>query len=72
MDFEHAKRVGIEAIYRGARLLRDRFGRISQINQKGAFDLITEADIESEKRFPTMPFWPKKAAPTKEPQNING
>ncbi len=51
MDFEHAKRVGIEAIYRGARVLRDHFGRISQINQKGAFDLVTEADTESEKQI---------------------
>ena len=38
MDFEHAKRVGIEAIYSGARVLRDHFGHISQINQKSAFD----------------------------------
>jgi myo-inositol-1(or 4)-monophosphatase len=51
MDIEHAKRVGIEAIYRGARVLRNHFGRISQINQKGAFDLVTEADTESEKQI---------------------
>ena len=51
MDLEHVKRVGIEAIYRGAGVLRDHFGRISQINQKGAFDLITEADTESEKKI---------------------
>lgn len=51
MDFEHAKSVGVEAIYRGARVLREHFGRISQINRKGAFDLITEADTESEKQI---------------------
>jgi len=51
MDFEQAKSVGIEAIYRGARVLREHLGRISQINQKAAFDLITEADIESEKQI---------------------
>lgn len=51
MDLENAKRVGIEAIYRGARVLRKHYGHISQINQKGAFDLITEADTESEKQI---------------------
>ncbi len=48
MDIEDAKRVGIEAIYRGAGVLRDHFGRISQVSQKGAFDLVTEADTGSE------------------------
>ncbi len=51
MDIEAAKRVGIEAIYSGARVLRNHFGRIAQINQKGAFDLVTEADTESEKQI---------------------
>ena len=49
MDLEHAKRVGIQAAYSGAKILRDRFGHISQIGQKGAFDLVTEADTASEK-----------------------
>ena len=49
MDLEHAKRVGIQAAYSGAKALRDRFGHISQIGQKGAFDLVTEADTASEK-----------------------
>ncbi|MEJ2731225.1 MAG: inositol monophosphatase family protein [Deltaproteobacteria bacterium] len=53
MDIEHAKRVGIEAIYSGARVVRNYFGRISQINQKGVFDLVTEADTESEKQIIT-------------------
>ena len=51
MDIEDAKRIGIEAIYSGARVLRNHFGRIAQINQKGAFDLVTEADTESEKQI---------------------
>ena len=51
MDIEAAKRVGIEAIYSGARVLRNHFGRIAQISQKGAFDLVTEADTESEKQI---------------------
>ena len=48
MDLELAKRVGIEAAYSGAKILQDHFGRISQIDQKGAFDLVTEADTASE------------------------
>ena len=51
MDLEHAKRVAIEAAYAGAQVLRDRFGHISQINKKGAFDLLTEADTGSEKQI---------------------
>ena len=51
MDLEHAKRVGIKAAYAGAQALRDRFGNISQINKKGPFDLLTEADIASEKQI---------------------
>ncbi len=53
MDIEHAKRVGIAAAYAGAQVVRDRFGNISQIDKKGAFDLLTEADTESEKKIIT-------------------
>ena len=53
MDLEHAKRVGIAAVYAGARVVRDRFGNISQIDKKGAFNLLTEADTESEKKIIT-------------------
>jgi len=48
MDFEHAKRVGIAAAYNGAKVLREHFGNVSRIDRKGAFDLVTEADTESE------------------------
>ncbi|MEJ2220130.1 MAG: inositol monophosphatase family protein [Desulfobacterales bacterium] len=51
MDIDDAKMVGIKAIHRGARVLRNHFGRISQVSQKGAFDLVTEADTESEKQI---------------------
>ena len=51
MDLEHAKKVGIAAAYAGAQVILDRFGNISQINKKGAFDLVTEADTESEKQI---------------------
>jgi myo-inositol-1(or 4)-monophosphatase len=51
MDLEHAKRVGIEAAYSGAKIVRDYFGHLSQIGQKGAFDLVTEADTASERKI---------------------
>ncbi|NIP23716.1 MAG: inositol monophosphatase, partial [Phycisphaerae bacterium] len=51
MDLEYAKRVGIEAAYSGAKILRDQFGHISRIGQKGTFDLVTEADTASEKKI---------------------
>lgn len=51
MDLKQAKRVAIEAAYAGAQVLRDRFGNISQINKKGPFDLLTEADTGSEKQI---------------------
>ena len=53
MDIEHAKRVGIAAAYAGAQAVRDRFGNLSQIQKKGAFNLLTEADTESEKKIIT-------------------
>ena len=49
MDLEIVKRVGIAAAYKGAGVLLSHFGRISEINKKGAIDLVTKADTESEK-----------------------
>ncbi len=49
MDLEQAKRVGIQAAYGGAKIVREHFGHLSQISHKGAFDLVTEADTASEK-----------------------
>ena len=51
MDLNHAKRVGIAAAYRGARVLRKYFGNISRIDKKGDFNLVTEADTASERQI---------------------
>jgi len=53
MDLEHAKRVGIAAAYAGARVVRERFGNLSRIDKKDTFNLLTEADTESEKKIIT-------------------
>ncbi len=48
MDLEFVKRVGVGAAYKSADVLQKRLGNIS-IEKKGAIDLVTEADTESEK-----------------------
>jgi len=49
MFFESEKRVGVAAAFKAAEVLRKKLGRLKQINKKGANDLVTEADAESEK-----------------------
>jgi myo-inositol-1(or 4)-monophosphatase len=49
MDFKQIKNVGMEAAHRGAEVLLKKLGRISEINKKSAIDLVTDADLESEK-----------------------
>ncbi|MBU0987264.1 MAG: inositol monophosphatase [Proteobacteria bacterium] len=49
MDLELLKRVGIAAAFSGGKILLTHFGKISKIGKKGAIDLVTEADTESEK-----------------------
>jgi len=49
MDFDRVKRVGIAAAYKGGIILRSYLGRLSSINKKGDIDLVTEADIGSER-----------------------
>ncbi len=49
MDLEYVKRIGIRAAYRSGRVLHERLGNISRIHKKGSIDLVTEADMESEK-----------------------
>ncbi len=49
MDLELVKRVGIAAAYKGGIILRSYLGNLSGINKKGDIDLVTEADIGSEK-----------------------
>lgn len=48
MDLDRIKRVGIAAAYKGAEVLRSKFGNISQARKKGVIDLVTEADTFSE------------------------
>ncbi|MEE8400262.1 MAG: inositol monophosphatase family protein [Desulfobacterales bacterium] len=48
MDLDLIKRIGVGAAYKGAEVIRTCFGKISQINKKGAIDLVTEADVGSE------------------------
>lgn len=49
MDLELIKGVGLDAAYKSAGILRRYLGRISKVNKKGAIDLVTEADVASEK-----------------------
>ncbi len=51
MDLDHIKRIGITAARNGAEVLQAYFGRVSTITKKGAVDLVTEADTESENRI---------------------
>ena len=51
MDLESHKRVAIAAAETGARILRKRFGNISQIRKKAAQEIVTEADTESEREI---------------------
>ncbi|MCJ7772813.1 MAG: hypothetical protein MUP22_06730, partial [Desulfobacterales bacterium] len=49
MELELVKRVGISAALKGAKILRSYFGNVENISKKGAIDLVTEADLNSEK-----------------------
>jgi len=49
MNFERIKTVGIGAAYNGGRVLRSFLGKIKTPEHKGAIDLVTEADLGSEK-----------------------
>ena len=49
MDMELIKKTGISAAEKAAEVLISRFGKISRIQKKGAIDLVTEADTESER-----------------------
>ena len=49
MDFGEIKSTAIAAAHRGAKVLMDKLGRLSEINKKGAIDLVTDADTASEK-----------------------
>jgi len=49
MDLAHIKRVAIGAAFKGAEIIRKFYGKIAKGDKKGAIDLVTEADIGSEK-----------------------
>lgn len=49
MDMKSIQRVAIKAAYRSGRILNDHLGRLKHVDKKGAIDLVTVADIESEK-----------------------
>lgn len=49
MDLETIKQIGIRAAYRAGRILNKHFGKITQVTKKGVIDLVTTADIESER-----------------------
>ena len=51
MDMEAFKRAAIGAAYRGAEVLRSRFGNLHRIRRKAALEIVTEADTESEKQI---------------------
>jgi myo-inositol-1(or 4)-monophosphatase len=49
MVLEKVKRVGIAAAHKAADVLCSHYGRLEHIDKKGAIDLVTEADLASEK-----------------------
>ncbi len=51
MDLEQISRVGTAAAYCGGKVLKEYFGRIDIVHKKGKVDLVTEADIESERKI---------------------
>lgn len=51
MDLEYVRNVGIAAAYEGGGILRSCLGNLSSIGKKGAIDLVTEADLGSEKQI---------------------
>jgi myo-inositol-1(or 4)-monophosphatase len=48
MDLDQVTRTAVRAAYRGADVLRSRFGNLSTIGKKGPTDLVTDADMASE------------------------
>lgn len=49
MDLIYAKQIAIRAAYRAGRILNDHFGHLTQVDKKGDIDLVTAADLASEK-----------------------
>lgn len=51
IDYEYIKNVGIGAAYGSARILCEHLGNLKQIDKKGPEDLVTAADLASEKQI---------------------
>ena len=51
MDLDQINRVGTAAAYGGGEILRKYFGNLSRVRKKGDIDLVTEADLESERKI---------------------
>ena len=51
INLEDIKNTGIGAAYGSAEILRNHLGRLGRIQKKGPKDLVTEADLESEKHI---------------------
>lgn len=49
MDMNRVKQVGLAATFESGRILQSKFGNITSVSNKGAIDLVTEADTQSEK-----------------------
>ncbi|MCG6909065.1 MAG: inositol monophosphatase [Deltaproteobacteria bacterium] len=49
MDLDYIKRTGIAAAFNGGRVLRSYVGKDPGVRKKGAIDLVTRADTDSEK-----------------------
>ncbi len=49
MDIEIIYNAGVKAAYRAGKILTAHYGNISAVGKKGAVDLVTEADVASEK-----------------------
>jgi myo-inositol-1(or 4)-monophosphatase len=49
MNTEKIKQVGIGAAYRAGEILKEHFGNLQMVKHKGTIDLVTEADLASEK-----------------------
>ncbi len=49
MNLENIKHVGLRAAYQAGKILNQHFGNLTAIDKKGTIDLVTIADIESEK-----------------------
>ena len=48
MDMERIKQVGIAAACNGGKVLQEHYGRLRSVRKKGAIDLVTDADVQSE------------------------